>query len=143
MSNLQDEFEATGYASWINSDLYPDGRIYTKEYTEWLEKQVLEMRSTSRIAHLEQVIRDLIKSSNLGTTGTKAWMKRAGITKKGVSGKWAQTTEQKQDALGGIIIPEHIKESLDNTCKKIEKESELFQSNEYGLPERVAHKIES
>lgn len=44
MSDLQEEFEATGSASWINSDLYPNGKIYTKEYTEWLEKQVEELR---------------------------------------------------------------------------------------------------
>lgn len=40
MNELQKEFEATGYAAWINSDLYPDGRIYTQEYTEWLEAKV-------------------------------------------------------------------------------------------------------
>lgn len=44
MKNLQKEFEAIGYASWINSDIYPDGEIYTKEYTHWLEAQVLELR---------------------------------------------------------------------------------------------------
>lgn len=44
MKELQKEFEATGYASWINSDLYPDGKIYTKEYTQWLERQVLLSR---------------------------------------------------------------------------------------------------
>ena len=41
---LQKEFEATGYSSWINSDIYPDSKIYTKEYTEWLEKQVIALR---------------------------------------------------------------------------------------------------
>lgn len=44
MTDLQKEFEATGYTSWINTDLYPDGKIYTQEYTEWLEKQVQELR---------------------------------------------------------------------------------------------------
>lgn len=44
MTDLQKEFEATGYTSWINSDLYPDGKIYTQEYTEWLEKQVQALR---------------------------------------------------------------------------------------------------
>jgi len=44
MTELQKEFEATGYTSWINSDIYPDGKIYTKEYTEWLEKMVLVLR---------------------------------------------------------------------------------------------------
>jgi len=40
MTDLQKQFEATGYASWINSEIYPDGQIYTKEYTEWLENKV-------------------------------------------------------------------------------------------------------
>lgn len=44
MTDLQKEFEATGYTSWINADLYPDGKIYTKEYTEWLEKKVQALR---------------------------------------------------------------------------------------------------
>jgi hypothetical protein len=44
MTELQKEFEATRYTSWINSDLYPDGKIYTKEYTQWLERQVLALR---------------------------------------------------------------------------------------------------
>ena len=44
MTDLQKEFEATGYTSWINADLYPDGKIYTREYTKWLEKQVLALR---------------------------------------------------------------------------------------------------
>tara|TARA_R110000868_G_C10820979_1_gene758627 strand:+ start:638 stop:886 length:249 start_codon:yes stop_codon:yes gene_type:complete len=43
MTDLQKEFEATGYTSWINADLYPDGKIYTKEYTQWLELQVLAL----------------------------------------------------------------------------------------------------
>jgi hypothetical protein len=44
MTELQKEFEATGYTSWINADLYPDGKIYTQEYTQWLERQVLALR---------------------------------------------------------------------------------------------------
>lgn len=48
MNELQKEFEATGYASWINSDLYPNGRIYTQEYTKWLEDQILELRQLFR-----------------------------------------------------------------------------------------------
>lgn len=43
MTDLQRQFEATGYTSWINSDLYPDGKIYTQEYTQWLEKRVQEL----------------------------------------------------------------------------------------------------
>lgn len=43
MNDLQKEFEKTGYTSWINSDLYPDGKIYTQEYTEWLEKKYLSL----------------------------------------------------------------------------------------------------
>lgn len=39
--NLIQEFErTTGCAAWINSDLYPDGRIHTREYTEWLEQRL-------------------------------------------------------------------------------------------------------
>ena len=38
--DLKKEFENTGYSSWINSNLYPDGKIYTKEYTKWLENRV-------------------------------------------------------------------------------------------------------
>ena len=53
MTDLQKEFEATGYTSWINSDIYPDGKIYTKEYTEWLEKKILALRQ--RTAHLRTV----------------------------------------------------------------------------------------
>ena len=44
MTDLQKEFEATGYTSWINADIYPDGKIYTQEYTKWLETQVLALR---------------------------------------------------------------------------------------------------
>ena len=38
---LRANFEATGYISWINADIYPNGKIYTQEYTEWLETKVL------------------------------------------------------------------------------------------------------
>ncbi len=44
--SLQKEFEATGYASWINSDTYPNGRIYTNEYVNWLEKQLTMYRQS-------------------------------------------------------------------------------------------------
>ena len=52
MTYLQKEFEATGYTSWINADLYPDGKIYTQEYTQWLERQVLALRQTHVICRL-------------------------------------------------------------------------------------------
>jgi hypothetical protein len=48
MTDLQKEFEASGYTSWINSDLYPDGKIYTQEYTQWLEKRVESMLTLIR-----------------------------------------------------------------------------------------------
>jgi len=48
MNYLQKEFEATGHAAWINSDIYPDGKIYTKEYTEWLEGLVMESRQNKQ-----------------------------------------------------------------------------------------------
>lgn len=44
MTDLQKEFEEMGYASWISSDIYPDGKIYTKEYTLWLENKVKHLR---------------------------------------------------------------------------------------------------
>ena len=44
MTDLQKEFEVTGYISGINADLYRDGKIYTQEYTQWLERQVLALR---------------------------------------------------------------------------------------------------
>lgn len=48
MNELQKEFEQTGYASWIDSDIYPDGKIFTKEYTKWLENKVIEFRDVER-----------------------------------------------------------------------------------------------
>lgn len=53
MTELQKEFEATGYTSWINANLYPDGKIYTQEYTQWLEKQVLALRQPPVIRELK------------------------------------------------------------------------------------------
>jgi hypothetical protein len=50
MTELQKEFEATGYTSWINANLYPDGKIYTQEYTQWLERQVLALRQSPVIS---------------------------------------------------------------------------------------------
>jgi hypothetical protein len=52
MTELQKEFEATGYTSWINADLYPDEKIYTQEYTQWLERQVLILRQPHVIGSL-------------------------------------------------------------------------------------------
>ena len=54
MHKLQIEFESTGYNSWINSDLYPDGKIYTKEYTEWLEIRlsIIDLLFISRVISL-------------------------------------------------------------------------------------------
>ena len=57
MTELQKEFEANGYTSWINADLYPDGKIYTQEYTQWLERQVLALRQPpviGRFSSLEE-----------------------------------------------------------------------------------------
>ena len=44
-TQLRKEFEDKGYSSWINSDIYPDGKIYTKEYTEYLETKLLKINS--------------------------------------------------------------------------------------------------
>lgn len=54
MTDLQKEFEATGYTSWINLDLYPDRKIYTQEYTQWLEKQVQALRIAHVVGRGEQ-----------------------------------------------------------------------------------------
>jgi len=56
MTDLQKEFEATGYTSWINANLYPDGKIYTQEYTEWLEKQVQALRIALVVGRSEQLV---------------------------------------------------------------------------------------
>lgn len=58
MTDLQKEFEATGYTSWINANLYPDGKIYTQEYTQWLERQVLALRQTLVVGQSEQLVCD-------------------------------------------------------------------------------------
>lgn len=65
MTDLQKEFEATGYTSWINADLYPDGKIYTQEYARWLERQVLAARQPPVSGSLQEhkdVIRELINT---------------------------------------------------------------------------------
>ena len=53
---LQKEFESTGYSSWINSDLYFNGKIYTQEYTEWLEKIIHTLRAENAILKTEKKI---------------------------------------------------------------------------------------
>jgi hypothetical protein len=42
---LRKHYEDIGYTTWINSDIYPDGRIYTKEYTEWIEWQLIKLNT--------------------------------------------------------------------------------------------------
>ena len=39
MSKLQEEYEKTGYISWINTNA-PSGQSYTRAYVEWLEKKI-------------------------------------------------------------------------------------------------------
>lgn len=39
MTPLQIEFEKTGYASWVNDETYPHGKVYTDAYVKWLEKK--------------------------------------------------------------------------------------------------------
>ena len=70
MTELQKEFEATGYTSWINADLYPDGKIYTQEYTQWLERQVLALRQPL-VSRLLLLLDEIIKEENeaLGRAG--------------------------------------------------------------------------
>lgn len=75
MTDLQKQFEATGYASWINSELYPDGQIYTKEYTQWLEKQLEAKQNALQnekivvaiAAHLEKESRERASDNNIIT----------------------------------------------------------------------------
>lgn len=55
---LREKFEQTGGASWINSDIYPDGRIYTKAYTEWLEQEIEKRHH--QITSLTEIIRNLV-----------------------------------------------------------------------------------
>lgn len=41
MENLIKQFEKeSGISATIESELYADGEIYAKEYTEWLEKRI-------------------------------------------------------------------------------------------------------
>jgi hypothetical protein len=41
MKNLIKQFEKeSGLSAMIESELYTDGEIYAKEYTEWLEKRI-------------------------------------------------------------------------------------------------------
>jgi hypothetical protein len=40
MNELQKEFEATGYASWVDSDDFPEGKVPTQAYVKWLEERV-------------------------------------------------------------------------------------------------------
>jgi hypothetical protein len=54
LPELQKEFEAIGYASWINADVYPNGKIYTREYTEWLERQVMALRQKAASDFLDE-----------------------------------------------------------------------------------------
>jgi hypothetical protein len=55
MTDLQKEFEATGYSSWINSELYPDGKIYTQEYTKWLEQKIVDTEFDYNSAIIEEL----------------------------------------------------------------------------------------
>jgi len=93
---LQKEFESTGYASWINSELYPDGQIYTKEYTEWLENKVktqlnapsfLEAIKPNPITvkdELIKIIAEYLESeTNLIDLGNQMWVQFGGALNSG------------------------------------------------------------
>lgn len=43
MKEFIKEFEKTGHIAWVNADIYPDGKIYTQEFTEWLAKRLEEL----------------------------------------------------------------------------------------------------
>ena len=66
MTDLQKEFESTGQASWVNSDIYPDGKIHTREYTEWLERMVLDLRKLTAITQSANgIFCDYCKNDNM------------------------------------------------------------------------------
>ena len=72
MKDLQKEFETTGYASWINADLYPDGNIYTKEYTQWLERQLLALRQPTVSGSLQYRLFELANDFAVNKQGEVA-----------------------------------------------------------------------
>lgn len=62
MKQLQKDFEMqTGKASYINSDIYPCGTIYTKAYTEWLEEKLEHHRL--KIIELVELSEKLVQIS--------------------------------------------------------------------------------
>lgn len=74
MNSLQKEFESTGGTSWVNSDLYPDGKTPTKEYVKWLEQRVSE--SDSKTISLNQALEYEVRGTWWATFITWEWMLR-------------------------------------------------------------------
>ena len=88
MTKLQIEFENTGYTSWINSDIYPDGKIYTQEYTRWLEKELLASReSKSAVPNDLDIHKEAMALyDRIDTMSFKAGAKWAINFKRGIDG---------------------------------------------------------
>lgn len=70
---LQKQFEDLGYCSWINSEIYPDGKIYTKEYTEWIEEQLIDLKQKNEklIEFLQEIEKEYDNLSWSGSTISK------------------------------------------------------------------------
>lgn len=72
----QAEFEALGYSSWINADIYPNGKIYTQEYTEWLEKNLLHLRKER--GELLAVLKEMVELKQMKDRAYGAKPRRGG-----------------------------------------------------------------
>lgn len=56
---LREEFEKTkGSASWISADIYPNGRVFTNDYVEFLEYEI-EKRDKGNNAFKKWIIEKL------------------------------------------------------------------------------------
>lgn len=57
MENLIKQFEKeSGISATIESDLYADGEIYSKEYTEWLEKRIQALSTANVVRQSQQLV---------------------------------------------------------------------------------------
>lgn len=51
------EFEdGSSHAAWINSDIYPNGKISTQEYVAWLENELTDLRG--RVAEVVRIMKE-------------------------------------------------------------------------------------
>lgn len=64
-STPREKFEKeTGQAAWINSDIYPDGKVSTQSYVNWLEKQ---LQDTHRLEVSEDAFLSDLEIESLAT----------------------------------------------------------------------------